>query len=146
VEFNRQLFKVHRDKALGAWGYGANCRPPSLSAALRLAIEDKWASDDRPIAPRSSRPTMWKSSCRYRCNRAVETLRHGVLLVVGAPGQLQSLAGQEHCRTILLAEMGYSLSSVAYNAKTLDGGPQNWQARWLVAAPANTAAELGWEL
>ena len=32
-------------------------------------------------------------------NRAVETLRHGVLLVAGAPGQLLSLAGQEHGRT-----------------------------------------------
>ena len=36
-------------------------------------------------------------------NRAVEILRHGMLLVVGAPGQLRSLAGQEHGRTIPLA-------------------------------------------
>ena len=33
-------------------------------------------------------------------------LRHGVLLVFGAPCQLQSLAGQEHGRTIPLAEVG----------------------------------------
>jgi hypothetical protein len=32
-------------------------------------------------------------------------LRHGVLLVVGAPGQLRSLAGQEHGRTIPLASL-----------------------------------------
>jgi DNA recombination protein RmuC len=38
-------------------------------------------------------------------NRSVEILRHGVLLVFGAPCQLRSLAGQEHGRTIPLAEM-----------------------------------------
>jgi hypothetical protein len=38
----------------------------------------------------------------YRC---VWPLRHGVLLVFGAPGQLPSLAGQEHGRTIPLADM-----------------------------------------
>jgi len=32
-------------------------------------------------------------------------LRHGVLLVFGAPCQLQSLAGQEHGRTIPLADL-----------------------------------------
>ena len=35
----------------------------------------------------------------------VEFLRHGVLLVFGAPCQLRSLAGQEHGRTIPLAEI-----------------------------------------
>ena len=35
----------------------------------------------------------------------VEILRHGVLLVFGAPCQLQSLAGQEHGRTIPLADI-----------------------------------------
>ena len=38
-------------------------------------------------------------------NYAVETLRHGVLLVVGAPCQLRSLTGQEHGRTIPLADI-----------------------------------------
>jgi hypothetical protein len=38
--------------------------------------------------------------------RGVEYLRHGVLLVFGARGQLRSLAGQEHGRTISLAVMG----------------------------------------
>ena len=34
----------------------------------------------------------------------VEIVRHSVLLVSGAPCQLQSLAGQEHGRTIPLAD------------------------------------------
>ena len=34
----------------------------------------------------------------------IELLRHGVLLVFGAPGQLKMLAGQEHGRTIPLAD------------------------------------------
>ena len=34
----------------------------------------------------------------------IELLRHGVLLVFGAPGQLKTLAGQEHGRTIPLAD------------------------------------------
>ena len=38
-------------------------------------------------------------------NCSVECLRHGVLLVFGAPCQLQSLAGQEHGRTIPLADV-----------------------------------------
>jgi hypothetical protein len=38
----------------------------------------------------------------------IEFLRHGVLLVFvfGAPGQLKTLAGQEHGRTIPLADIG----------------------------------------
>jgi hypothetical protein len=36
--------------------------------------------------------------------RSVEFLRHGVLLVLGAPCQLLILAGPEHGRTIPLAE------------------------------------------
>jgi hypothetical protein len=35
-------------------------------------------------------------------------LRHGVLLVFGAPCQLRSLAGQEHGRTIPLSEVEYA--------------------------------------
>src|SRR4051795_7197642 len=38
-------------------------------------------------------------------DRGVELLRHGVLLVFGAPCQLLSLAGREHGRTIPLAEV-----------------------------------------
>ena len=35
----------------------------------------------------------------------IELLRHGVLLVFGAPCQLKKLAGQEHGRTIPLADI-----------------------------------------
>jgi len=38
-------------------------------------------------------------------NPDVDLLRHDVLLVFGAPCQLQSLARQEHGRTIPLAEI-----------------------------------------
>jgi hypothetical protein len=38
-------------------------------------------------------------------NRSAEILRHGVLLVFGAPCQLRSLSGQEHGRTIPLADI-----------------------------------------
>jgi hypothetical protein len=38
-------------------------------------------------------------------NPGVDLLRHDVLLVFGAPCQLQSLAGQEHGRTIPLPDM-----------------------------------------
>jgi hypothetical protein len=38
-------------------------------------------------------------------NPGVDLLRHDVLLVFGAPCQLQALAGQEHGRTIPLAVM-----------------------------------------
>src|SRR6267154_4983658 len=38
-------------------------------------------------------------------------LRHGVLLVIGAPCQLQSLAGQEHGRTIPSADITNSMDT-----------------------------------
>jgi hypothetical protein len=38
-------------------------------------------------------------------NPGVDLLRHDALLVFGAPCQLQSLAGQEHGRTIPLADL-----------------------------------------
>jgi len=37
--------------------------------------------------------------------RTAELLRHGVLLVFGAPCQFRSLAGQEHGRAIPLADI-----------------------------------------
>ena len=41
-------------------------------------------------------------------SRSVDCLGHGVLLVLGAPCQLLSLAGQEHGRTIPLeVDMGF---------------------------------------
>ena len=38
-------------------------------------------------------------------DRGIECLRHGVLLVFGAPCQLRLLAGQEHGRTIPLTDV-----------------------------------------
>src|SRR6266481_5867686 len=38
-------------------------------------------------------------------DRGIGYLRHGVLLVLGAPCQLRLLAGQEHGRTIPLADL-----------------------------------------
>jgi hypothetical protein len=46
----------------------------------------------------------------------IELLRHGVLLVFGAPGQLKTLAGQEHGRTIPLADNGFRDHRKAYLA------------------------------
>src|SRR5207342_509703 len=46
-------------------------------------------------------------------DRGIGCLRHGVLLVFGAPCQLRLLAGQEHGRTIPLADVGcLAVSSV----------------------------------
>jgi hypothetical protein len=39
-------------------------------------------------------------------DRGIGCLRHGALLVFGAPCQLSLLAGQEHGRTIPLADVG----------------------------------------
>src|SRR3974390_2608990 len=43
---------------------------------------------------------------------AVGFLRHGVLLVFGAPSQLRSLAGLEHGRTIPLADIWLCISLI----------------------------------
>jgi len=59
--------------------------------------------------PRASRPTTWNeflpiiNADDRDCS--AEILKHGVLLVFGAPGQLRLLAGQEHGRTIPLPEI-----------------------------------------
>jgi hypothetical protein len=45
---------------------------------------------------------------------SVEFLRHGVLLVFGAPHQLRLLVGQEHGRTIPLADKPTAPIFVAY--------------------------------
>ena len=42
----------------------------------------------------------------------IELLRHGVLLVFGAPGQHEMLVGQEHGRTIPLADIERCLTDV----------------------------------
>src|SRR5215475_11859035 len=49
------------------------------------------------------------SSCRYRCRSPamarIGLLRHGVLFVFAAPGQILLLAGLEHGRTIPLRDV-----------------------------------------
>jgi hypothetical protein len=61
-------------------------------------------------------------------NRSVELLRHGVLLIFGAPCQLRLLAGLEHGRTIPLADMsrveipqcsGCCRTKMAYQPRTV---------------------------
>ncbi len=44
----------------------------------------------------------------------IELLRHGVLLVFGAPGQLKTLAGREHGRTIPLADITFTTDCHIY--------------------------------
>jgi hypothetical protein len=45
------------------------------------------------------------ADANYR-NSGIDLQGHGVLLVFSAPCQLQPLAGQEHGRTIPLADLG----------------------------------------
>src|SRR6476646_5665471 len=47
-------------------------------------------------------------------DRAIGCLRHGVLLVFGAPCQLRLLAGQEHGRTIPLADLAPVTSRLSF--------------------------------
>src|SRR5207248_10792100 len=49
---------------------------------------------------------------------SIEYLRHDVLLVFGAPCQLLSLAGQEHGRTIPLADLQACLLSGRYRVNS----------------------------
>ena len=47
----------------------------------------------------------------------VEDLRHGVLLVFGAPCQLRSLAGREHGRTIPLGDIAALIDTIRSRRK-----------------------------
>ena len=68
-----------------------------------------------PCHPRYGAPRFYGATVQ-RCHRksvgrvnyrdfTTEILRHGVLLVVGAPCQPRTLAGQEHGRTIPLGDI-----------------------------------------
>ena len=93
------------------------CAPTSASIPMRqgrmLANRaSAWLRDHfcrSTMAPRSSWPTMWNEflpiSIPTNGDCSVECLGHGVLLVFGASYQLRSLAGQEHGRTIPLADI-----------------------------------------
>src|SRR5262245_51341205 len=68
----------------------------------------------RPLLPQHDRTALIETNNVERVladidadhgNRSVKLLRHGVLLVFGAPCQLRLLAGPEHGRTIPLADM-----------------------------------------
>jgi hypothetical protein len=68
----------------------------------------------RPLLPQHDRPALIKANNVERVltnidahydDHGVQYLRHGVLLVFGAFCQLRSLAGQEHGRTIPLADI-----------------------------------------
>ena len=72
----------------------------------------RWATG--PLLPQHDRRALIKANNvarvptnidAYYDDRGVEYLRHGVLLVFGARGQLRSLAGQEHGRTIPLTDI-----------------------------------------
>jgi hypothetical protein len=65
-------------------------------------------------------------------NRAIEILIHGVL----APGQLRSLAGQEHGRTISFADMWTAATSQHPDGeKPLQAVSAQTLARWLGMSP-----------
>jgi hypothetical protein len=84
----------------------------------------------------------------------VEDLRHGVLLVFVAPCQLRSLAGQEHGRTIPLADLqselrhwclfvaGISSFCLASECK-LDQAPNCFRAREFVILLLGPAFNFG---
>src|SRR5499433_2009328 len=94
-------------------------------AATRASI---WPRDHfcrRTIAPRWSSPTTWNEflpiSMPMVAMVAIDLLDMAVLRLTLAPSQHHSPVGQEHGRTIPLAEvMGYSITSSARSR--IDGG------------------------
>jgi len=83
--------------------------------ARRHVGEPRLYLTTRPLLPQHDRPARVEASDVERVlpdinadygDRGIESLRHGVLLVFGAPCQLRTLAGQEHGRTIPLADAG----------------------------------------
>src|ERR1700738_3540022 len=61
------------------------------------------------MAPRALWPTTWNEFLPISMSdRGIGHLRHGVVLVFGAPCQLRLRAGQEHGRTIPLAAIPYA--------------------------------------
>src|SRR5467141_4807008 len=68
------------------------------------------------MAPRASWPTTWNEFADIDADHGdcgIGCLRHGVLLVFGAPCQLRLLAGQEHGRTIPLTDIRTDSSSTS---------------------------------
>jgi hypothetical protein len=81
----------------------------------------------RPLLPQHDRPALIKANNVERVltnidahydDHGVQYLRHGVLLVFGAYCQLRSLAGQEHGRTIPLADIDDQAVSPSLSQRT----------------------------
>ena len=93
------------------------CGPGLVSRDSALATEQEALLDmaARPLLPQNN---LSAAVLTYNVERVLTDidadngnpavlLRHGVLLVFGAPCQLRSLTGQEHGRTIPLPEVGH---------------------------------------
>src|SRR5665811_2355433 len=76
-----------------------------------MCIRDRTTSSTRHATPGHSSPTTKTASRPSQPDHGQRSffkavgIRHGVLLVFGAPGQLKTLAGQEHGRTIPLTDI-----------------------------------------
>src|SRR6266436_53425 len=82
---------------------------PIRHGGILASRASTWSRDHfcrSTMAPRASWPTTWNEFLPISMpgDRGIGCLRHGVLLVFGAPCQLRLLAGQEHGRTIPLAD------------------------------------------
>src|SRR6266853_2548970 len=83
---------------------------PIRHGGILASRASTWSRDHfcrSTMAPRASWPTTWNEFLPISMpgDRGIGCLRHGVLLVFGAPCQLRLLAGQEHGRTIPLADV-----------------------------------------
>src|SRR6266446_7738122 len=84
---------------------------PIRHGGILASRASTWSRDHfcrSTMAPRASWPTTWNEFLPISMpgDRGIGCLRHGVLLVFGAPCQLRLLAGQEHGRTIPLGDIG----------------------------------------
>ena len=77
-----------------------------LATTLQLTVPASWQSSRQVSVPNTQSAGPALADIDADCSDCGDlVLRHGVLLVFGAPGQLLSLAGQEHGRTIPLATL-----------------------------------------
>jgi hypothetical protein len=91
--------------------------PPQLASLGALIELTRWLRSPEHGATASAiiaAPSMLAAAQRVLADidadhgdRSVEFLRHGVLLVFGAPGQRNLLAGREHGRTIPLPVLSW---------------------------------------
>jgi hypothetical protein len=120
LDIAKSVFQVH---GVDAGGQVVIRRQLKRRSVLAFARAPDAAPAD-PVAPRSWSPRTSSSGAGAarivahdvgrvladidadHGDRGIGGLRHGVLLVFGAPCQLRLLAGQEHGRTIPLPEIG----------------------------------------